>query len=340
MTRRPATNPSIGSVACPWCERINPPDAKFCNACGTPIHLVSCAHCGAVNDPLASNCHQCAAVLLEKKPGGLARSWPTDGAPEAAEAGARTAAGKTQPVARPPLGADEFDRDATFATLQQLRGLLGHADPEASAGGVPASATGRPDVADTVPRRTIAARAWLPARASAEFTAIRVGSRMVPRRHLAVIAGAIVFVVLAAAGYYAYVVRPVLDVHVPAARGTVKDSGSRAATGALVNPSGSAGGGAPSAPIPAPAGAFPVAADAQPGVPAPEGSAAAVRSGPGAQATDPSKVATPASARDARPRSADAAPGIIERQPLRVGPCTEGVAALGLCAPESVQRRE
>ena len=42
----------------------------------------------------------------------------------------------------------------------------------------------------------------------------------------------------------------------------------------------------------------------------------------------------------ARPRSADAGRGILERQPARVAPCTEAVAALGLCAPEAIQRRD
>jgi hypothetical protein len=207
------------------------------------------------------------------------------------------------------------------------------------------------------------------AAAVAGSSAIRVGPRIVLSRGLAVIAGTVVLAVLAAAGYYAYRERPVLDVpQVPAASGAVRDGGGPAATGALVNPSASAGGGVSSASTPTLAVAPPVAADAQPIAPAPEDSVAVIRSGtappgdarspatapfarssggtttgvrgPGPETRDPSEAATPVPAGVARPRSADAGPGILERRPPRVGPCTDAIAALGLCAPEAIQRRE
>jgi ribosomal protein L40E len=48
---------------CAVCEHKNPPDAKFCNECGSPLHLTSCRHCGAVNDRAATHCYSCGAQI-------------------------------------------------------------------------------------------------------------------------------------------------------------------------------------------------------------------------------------------------------------------------------------
>jgi hypothetical protein len=48
---------------CPFCEQVNPADAKFCNACGGALHLVPCPRCGAVSDVTASTCYQCNGPL-------------------------------------------------------------------------------------------------------------------------------------------------------------------------------------------------------------------------------------------------------------------------------------
>ena len=48
---------------CRFCEHVNPPDAKFCNACGGALHLVPCSRCGAVNDVTATSCYQCHSPL-------------------------------------------------------------------------------------------------------------------------------------------------------------------------------------------------------------------------------------------------------------------------------------
>jgi hypothetical protein len=358
---------------CPFCEHVNPPDSKFCNACGAPLHLVPCARCEAVNDPTATTCHQCGAPLPENRLGGLARSSSAAEMTDAAGFAAWTAEGRTDPIAQPSLGADGLDRDARlFATLQELQRLVAYPDSGAAAGRP--DETSRGTHAANADGRTavtpLADALWsYPASAIAGSQAIRVAPRIVSRQGLAVIVGTVVLAVLAVAGYYAYRERPVLDVpQVPAASGAVKDGGSPAATGALVNPSASAGGGVPTASTPALAVTPPVAADGRSIAPQPEGGVAAIRSGtavpgdarspgtaplarssggttasprrPAAEARDPSGTATAVPAGVARPRTADAAPGIIERQPLRVGPCTDAVAALGLCAPEAIQRRE
>jgi hypothetical protein len=49
--------------SCPFCEQVNPADAKFCNACGGALHLVPCPRCGAVSDVTATVCYQCHGEL-------------------------------------------------------------------------------------------------------------------------------------------------------------------------------------------------------------------------------------------------------------------------------------
>ena len=49
--------------SCPFCEQVNPADAKFCNACGGALHLVPCPRCGAVSDVTATTCYQCSGPL-------------------------------------------------------------------------------------------------------------------------------------------------------------------------------------------------------------------------------------------------------------------------------------
>jgi Double zinc ribbon len=51
------------SRQCPFCENVNPPNSKFCNACGVKLHAALCPHCGAVNVLSATVCVSCAAEL-------------------------------------------------------------------------------------------------------------------------------------------------------------------------------------------------------------------------------------------------------------------------------------
>jgi hypothetical protein len=49
---------------CPFCGHQNPAAAKFCNECGSPLHLTPCSGCGAVNNLGEAQCWRCAKVLL------------------------------------------------------------------------------------------------------------------------------------------------------------------------------------------------------------------------------------------------------------------------------------
>lgn len=337
---------------CAFCQRVNPADSKFCNACGAPLPLVPCDRCGAVNDPGAMACYQCAAPLQEA--GGAARPSAAE-ASGAAGSTARTAESGTEPAAHPSPGADGLDRDAKlFDTLQELQRLLGSSDSGPAAGRPDGNSLGiakrAADLRTAVTPSVDAPRSY-PAPAVASPT-VRASPRSIPRRRAAVIVGTLTLAVLAVGGYYAYREDPVPDV--PAASGAVKGGGNPAATGALVDPPASAGATAPAPSTPALA-VTPRAADdgqrvaTRPGtvIPGdatvPPARSAAIEASPrrpGAGAKAPSEpAAAPVPAAVARPRSAEASPGIIERPP-RVGPCTDAVAALGLCTSEAIQRRE
>ena len=51
----------FGDRVCRFCDHHNPPAAKFCNECGSPLHLRPCNQCDAVNDQAATYCYQCGA---------------------------------------------------------------------------------------------------------------------------------------------------------------------------------------------------------------------------------------------------------------------------------------
>ena len=51
----------FGDRVCPFCDHHNPVAAKFCNDCGSPLHLKPCNQCDAINHQAATNCHQCGA---------------------------------------------------------------------------------------------------------------------------------------------------------------------------------------------------------------------------------------------------------------------------------------
>src|SRR5437773_12507260 len=51
----------FGDRMCAFCAHRNPAGAKFCNDCGSPLHLKPCNQCQAVNRQAATNCYKCDA---------------------------------------------------------------------------------------------------------------------------------------------------------------------------------------------------------------------------------------------------------------------------------------
>jgi len=48
---------------CLFCDHTNPADAKYCNECGSPLHLQLCKQCEAINDAAAKICHKCGTAI-------------------------------------------------------------------------------------------------------------------------------------------------------------------------------------------------------------------------------------------------------------------------------------
>lgn len=55
---------------CPFCDAANPADAKFCNACGSPLHLKPCKKCGAVTEAAATRCGVCGSDFTRTRKNG------------------------------------------------------------------------------------------------------------------------------------------------------------------------------------------------------------------------------------------------------------------------------
>jgi len=51
----------FGDQVCSFCDHHARAGAKFCDACGSPLHLKPCNQCDAVNDQAAAGCYKCGA---------------------------------------------------------------------------------------------------------------------------------------------------------------------------------------------------------------------------------------------------------------------------------------
>ncbi len=51
------------TATCLFCSYSNLASAKFCNDCGSPLHLKPCSQCEAINDRAAEKCYMCGAEL-------------------------------------------------------------------------------------------------------------------------------------------------------------------------------------------------------------------------------------------------------------------------------------
>jgi len=50
-------------LACNFCAHGNPEGSKFCNECGSPLHLAPCSQCQAINSASDNQCFRCGAPL-------------------------------------------------------------------------------------------------------------------------------------------------------------------------------------------------------------------------------------------------------------------------------------
>ncbi len=102
---------------CPFCSHQNPAGAKFCNECGSPLHLLPCGDCGAVNSLTDTHCWRCGGLLLP--PYLPAQGEDSARAPDAPE---RQPAEFDQPPAAPEEDARELEQ-RLVALEQKVQGF-------------------------------------------------------------------------------------------------------------------------------------------------------------------------------------------------------------------------
>jgi hypothetical protein len=299
----------MSQTQCPYCDRVNPAGSKFCNACGAPLYLVPCSQCGAVNEAAATKCRQCGAVLPE-----------------------RTSAA--------PAASGEADVDAKgLASLHDLRQRLARIEAETRLG---VSEADHPPPMSDAPRGDLGMAHPAPA---VVLPPLPRGPRTGASRGARLVLGTAALAGIAIAGYYALEPDAAIEApKAPMAAGEVTGSGDPAKAVPPASPATRADPAAVTsiaAPVPMVthgvakgAGPAPAASDAPPpDARPPRPTAAAPRE-------NPIVSATPAAAAGALPRPAESGTGIERPPPAGIGPCTDAVAALGLCTPEPAQGRK
>lgn len=182
---------SMEALQCFCCDQPNPAGARYCNDCGTPLHLKPCKQCDAINDRPAMHCHQCGAEFA------FPFAEPTFEAPFAAAADfvpadrSPSASGITTPRAASTIGANRIPGVALMAGLVAAvalsayyayrpplhrvgasslagEGVVGMTRP----GGAPAAVASKPEVAtdsNLLARPQAANSAALPGLPQSEF---------------------------------------------------------------------------------------------------------------------------------------------------------------------------
>lgn len=368
----------MSAADCPFCQHANPPDSKFCNACGAPLYLAPCPNCGAVNDATATACHRCAGRLVT--PGGPLPAGPLRGS---GDLGADVPPpGIEALLAKSPTN-EWRERDAQLsATLEEIRQFLNRTEPgvapktaEGPGAPVPPRALSVPEAPEPPrvsgpskaarPPPVVAKPDVLPAYPTsvvAEPRAVRGELYRTRDRRSTVLVGIAAAGLVAGAVYYGY--RSSTS-EAPPSAGTAKSSDAGPIKGSNPGATETPAGGSTAAPAtPSRTGSITAPTPAVVAVPTPAGQVPSVRPGTvtpgdvGQPATAPppgpagvserrdaaEAKAAPASTAAAaapapRPRTVETGAGFGLQQP-RIGPCTEAVAALGLCTREPAQKKE
>jgi hypothetical protein len=293
---------------CPYCKHVNPQASRFCNACGAPLYLLPCPDCGAVNDTGAKACHQCGAAL----PHSASRARVTAGVP---------ALGAAIPVDGPDVDAD------LMAAVQDLHDRLARIEAEhTDQGPEQGSRPPRPRDGELNSSASLVSDAVAPGAAPAPAKPPLPRSRgfELPRGTW-VLVGGLALLAGTVGGYYAFGRSQTGQLsNVPTAAGEVTQD--RASGSDPQAPTASS----EASPYPSLAGPLSAAA---PGSPQASGPAAPISVVPPAEPPSAPRQSTPA-------RQAESSLGITPPPPARLGPCTDAIAALGLCTLEPAQRKE
>ncbi|HKU87059.1 MAG TPA: zinc ribbon domain-containing protein [Casimicrobiaceae bacterium] len=170
----------MSTISCSFCTSANPPDAKFCNQCGSPLGLKPCPACEAVNEAAAKRCHQCGAAFdvlavepiassMEPATAAVATDAVSDlSSPAAAEsipaAPFTVDAALDAPIHIPESFADRLERDAGPHAFERVEPRI-----------APPEERNAPEVGSPYLRSTVARpreRAWRAPLALAAFVAI------------------------------------------------------------------------------------------------------------------------------------------------------------------------
>ena len=139
-------------ISCSFCTSANPPEAKFCNQCGSPLGLKPCPTCEAVNEAAALECHQCGAALdvpsVEQITSSMEQSIAAEAegpvseqlSPAAVESIPATpftvGAAEDAPIHIPESFADRLERDAGLHAFERVEPRIAHSEdrdaPEAA----------------------------------------------------------------------------------------------------------------------------------------------------------------------------------------------------------------
>ncbi len=306
-------SPANAPRPCPYCDHLSPPDSKFCNECGAALHLQPCPHCGSVNDITKSSvCGRCHGDLQLLPGNSHADTQPADeepslAPPEPAPKPAAAAALVTPPDAeRLPQAQPEFlaPQRSPALPLILLAVLLG-AGYFAYQAWTPA--------ADTRP----------PAKSS-ESSSTDASTSPAARRPPAAVAA------------------PAPEQSRPAEAAASNNETLRplgpgeagsAATGSAIG----AAIGSAASPKTEPSGLLPPAVPRASNASNASGSAAKPMPRPVAKTEPDSSSSTPPPAPLSSRQRSEALQGLDLKKP-QIKQCTDAVAALGLCAPETQPR--
>ncbi len=110
-------------MRCPQCEHENPPDARFCNACGTGL-AGACRACGHANAPGSRFCNACGQALGPPKAGAPPTRFDSPGAYTPPHLAQRILA------SRATLEGERKQVTVLFADVKGSMELLAERDPE------------------------------------------------------------------------------------------------------------------------------------------------------------------------------------------------------------------
>jgi hypothetical protein len=118
----------MSPISCSFCTNPNPPEAKFCNQCGSPLGLKPCPACEAVNEAAALECHQCGAALDVPSVEQITSSMQQSIAAEAAGTVSEQAspAAEDAPLHIPESFADRLERDAGLHAFERVEPRIAH----------------------------------------------------------------------------------------------------------------------------------------------------------------------------------------------------------------------